>query len=95
MTQTIHVNRRAHERFPVSWPIRLMLQEALLVGRVVDVSEQGLCVLTAPTGALKQGLSCRIEMVLSEIQTVTCNAEVRHVTDALVGLRTSERFKFS
>ena len=79
----------------VSLPVRIFIDDALVIGRAVDVSEEGLCVLTAPTGALKQGRSCRVELVLSEIKTVACNAEVRHVTDALVGLRTYERFKFS
>jgi hypothetical protein len=87
-------NRRAHARMPVSWPVRLLLDDVLLIGRAVDVSEQGLCVLTAPTGALKRGQSCRVEMVLSAIQTVSCTAEVRHVTDALVGLMTHEQLRF-
>jgi hypothetical protein len=93
LSQSSRVDRRAHERFTVSWPIRLMLDEALLIGRAVDVSEQGLCVLTAPTDALRQGQSCRVELVLTQIQSVTCTAEVRHVTDALVGLQTRERLR--
>ncbi len=84
-------NRRAYERFPVSWPARLLIDETLVIGRAADISEQGLCVLTAPTDALKRGQCCRVELVLSEIQTVACTADVRHVTDALVGLQTRER----
>ncbi len=88
-------NRRAHDRIPVSWPVRFLLDDTRLLGRALDVSEEGLCVLTAPTDALKPGRSYHLLMVLSRSQTISCTAEVRHVTDGLVGLRTQERFRFT
>jgi len=48
----------------VSWPVRFLLDDTRLLGRALDVSEEGLCVLTAPTDALKQGRSYHILMVL-------------------------------
>jgi len=41
----------------------MWVDEQMLVGRAVDISEQGLCVITAPTDALKRGACYRIDMV--------------------------------
>ena len=79
----------------MSWPVRFLLDDTRLLGRALDVSEEGLCVLTAPTDALKPGRSYHLLMVLSRSQTISCTAEVRHVTNGLVGLRTQERFRFT
>jgi hypothetical protein len=69
----------------------MWVDETMLVGRAIDVSERGLCVLTAPTDALKRGDCYRVDVVVSADQSFSCQGEVRHVTDALVGLRTVER----
>jgi len=73
----------------------MWVDEDMLVGRAVDVSEQGLCVITAPTDALKRGACYRIDMVVNAEDQVSVQAEVRHVTSSLVGLRTVERLKLT
>jgi len=88
-------DRREHPRTTVSWPVRMWVDEQMIVGRAVDVSEQGLCVITAPTDALKRGACYRIDMVVSAEDQVSLQAEVRHVTSSLVGLRTVERLKLT
>ena len=95
MTNTNVKERREHPRTTVSWPVRMWVDEEMLVGRAVDVSEQGLCVITAPTEALKRGSCYRIDMVVGAEQQVSLQAEVRHVTSSLVGLRTIERLKLT
>ena len=87
--------RREYPRTNVSWPVRMWVDEELLVGRALDISEQGLCVLTAPTDALKRGVCYRIDMVVGAEQQVSVQGEVRHVTSSVVGLRTVERLKLS
>ena len=87
--------RREHARTTVSWPVRMWVDEELLVGRALDISEQGLCVLTAPTDALKRGVCYRIDMVVGAEQQISVQGEVRHVTSSIVGLRTVERLKLS
>lgn len=93
MARTSGRERREHSRTEVSWPVRLWVDEDMLVGRALDVSEQGLCVLTAPTEALKRGVCYRIDMVVGAEQQVSLQGEVRHVTSSLVGMRTVERLK--
>jgi len=88
-------DRREHPRTTVSWPVRMWVDEQMIVGRAVDVSEQGLCVITAPTDALKRGACYRIDMVVNAEDQVSLQAEVRHVTSSLVGLRTVERLKLT
>jgi len=88
-------DRRVHPRREVSWPVRLWVDDTMLVGRAVDVSEQGLCVITAPTGELKRGTCYRIDVVVGADAQFSCQGEVRHVTASLVGLRTLERLKVS
>jgi len=73
----------------------MWVDEQMLVGRAVDISEQGLCVITAPTDALKRGACYRIDMVVNAEDQVSVQAEVRHVTSSLVGLRTVERLKLT
>ena len=95
MARTSVKERREHPRTTVSWPVRMWVDEDMLVGRAVDVSEQGLCVITAPTEALKRGTCYRIDMVVGAEQQVSLQGEVRHVTSALVGIRTVERLKLT
>jgi hypothetical protein len=79
----------------VSWPVRLWNEDEVLVGRAVDMSEQGLCIVTAPTEALKRGDSYRVELMVGPSAQFACTGEIRHVTSsalsALVGIRTRER----
>jgi hypothetical protein len=95
VAKTTVKDRREHPRTTVSWPVRMWVDEQMLVGRAVDISEQGLCVITAPTDALKRGACYRIDMVVSAEDQVSLQAEVRHVTSSLVGLRTVERLKLT
>ena len=95
MTRTSVKDRREHPRTTVSWPVRMWVDEQMIVGRAVDISEQGLCVITAPTDALKRGSCYRIDMVVNAEDEVSVQAEVRHVTSSLVGLRTVERLKLT
>jgi hypothetical protein len=83
--------RRRYPRTRVSWPVRLAIDDNLLVGRAIDVSEQGLCIVTAPTGSLKRGQSCRLNVILNAVDAFSCNAEIRYVGDAMVGVQTAER----
>ena len=80
--------RREDPRTNVSWPVRMWVDEELLVGRALNITEQGLCVLTAPTDALKRGACYRIDMVVGAEQQVS-------VPPPLVGLRTVERLKLT
>ena len=79
----------------VSWPVRLWNEDEVLVGRAIDMSEQGLCIVTAPTEALKRGDSYRVELMVGPSAQIACTGEIRHVTSsalsALVGIRTRER----
>lgn len=83
--------RRIHPRVPVSWPVRLWIDETLILGRAIDVSEQGLCVITAPTDAIKRGDSYRVDVVVAAADPVSLTAEVRYVSEPVIGLRTRER----
>lgn len=93
MAKTNVHERREHPRTEVSWPVRMWVDEQMLIGRALDVSEQGLCVLTAPTEALKRGECYRIDMVVGAEQQVTLQGEVRYLGSSMVGLRTVERLK--
>ena len=88
-------DRRIHPRIVVSWPVRLWNEDEVLVGRAIDMSEQGLCIVTAPTEALKRGDSYRVELMVGPSAQIACTGEIRHVTssalNALIGIRTRER----
>jgi hypothetical protein len=86
-------DRREHARIPVSWPVRLWIDDSLVIGRAVNVSEHGLCVITAPTQALKRGEWYRVDVVIGPEGEITLNAEVRYAAEAVVGLRTKERLQ--
>ena len=95
MSPTDVKDRRVYPRIVVSWPVRLWNEDEVLVGRAVDMSEQGLCILTAPTEALKRGDSYRVELMVGPSAQIACTGEIRHVThsnlNALIGIRTRER----
>ena len=95
MSQTDVKDRRIHPRIVVSWPVRLWNEDEVLVGRTIDVSEQGLCIVTAPTEALRRGDSYRVELMVGPSAQVACTGEIRHVTssqlNSLIGIRTRER----
>ena len=88
------IERRVHPRVPVSWPVRLWVNDVAVAGRTVDVSEQGLCiVLSARTAWIDIGSSYRVDIIMGPKHEVTVNAEVRYLADAVVGLRTKQRLK--
>jgi hypothetical protein len=88
------LERRVHPRVPVSWPVRLWVDNVVVTGRTVDVSEQGLCVLlSARTAWINIGGSYRLDIIMGPKHEVTVNAEVRYLADAVVGLRTKQRLK--
>jgi len=88
------IERRVHPRVPVSWPVRLWVDDVAVAGRTVDVSEQGLCVvLSARTAWINIGGSYRVDIIMGPKHEVTVSAEVRYLADAVVGLRTKQRLK--
>jgi hypothetical protein len=95
MVKTSVTERRRHPRTEVSWPVQMWVYDDMLIGRAVDVSEQGLCIITAPTHALKRGESYRIDVVMGAEQRFSLQGEVRHVSSSVVGLRTVERLKLT
>jgi hypothetical protein len=88
-------DRRVHPRVAVSWPARLWNEDEVLVGRAIDMSAQGLCIVTAPTEAIKRGDSYRVELMVGPSAQIACTGEIRHITNsalnALIGIRTRER----
>lgn len=84
-------DRRRAPRLAAAWPSSIVTDDAILVGRTVDVSEYGVCVVTAPTTALKAGNSYRIELVGASGSAISTVAEVRHVSARGIGLRTRDR----
>lgn len=80
--------RRRHPRFPVSWPVRLWLDDEPLLGHVEDASQHGLWVSVAPTAGLRLGKICSIEVLSDEHGSFTAAAEIRHVTGRRIGLET-------
>lgn len=88
------IERREHPRVPVSWPVRLWVDDVAVNGRTVDVSEQGLCILlSARTTWINIGGSYRVDIIMGPKHEVTVHAEVRYLADAVVGLRTQQRLK--
>lgn len=80
--------RRRHPRIPVSWPVRLWVDDEPLLGRAEDASRNGLWVTVAPTTALKLGKACWIDVLSEEIGSFTVAGEVRHIAGRRVGLET-------
>ena len=81
--------RRRHPRIPVSWAVRISVDDETIVGRAHDASRHGLWVTVAPTTALKIGKSCWIDVLSEEIGRFTVAGEVRHVAGRRVGLETT------
>jgi hypothetical protein len=86
--------RRIHPRVPISWPVRLHVEGAVVSGRTVDVSEQGLCiVLSGRPDKIEVGAPYRVDIIMGPKHEVSVTAEVRYLADAVVGLRTRQRLK--
>ena len=85
--------RRSAPRRPVSWPVRMWIDERPVPGRAIDASEQGLCVLAAPPRDLRRGESCRIDVLVGTTQRLALVGEIRHVESSLVRLRTVQRLR--
>jgi hypothetical protein len=83
--------RRRESRWAAEWPSRVWTDDAVLVGATVDVSDFGLCFVSAPTAALKIGTCYRIEVVGSSGEAIATVAEVRHISARGVGFRTQNR----
>ena len=83
--------RRRDVRLAASGPSHVWTDGGLLVGRTVDVSDHGLCFVSAPTTALKVGDCYRIEIVGASGTSISTVAEVRHISARGVGLQTRER----
>ena len=83
--------RRRDSRWAVEWPSRVWTYESVLVGATVDVSDFGLCFVSAPTAALRVGECYRIEVVGGSGEAIATVAEVRHISVRGVGLRTQDR----
>ena len=81
--------RRRNPRIPVSWAIRISVDDETILGRAEDASRNGLWVTVAPTTALKLGKPCWIDILSEEIGRFTVAGEVRHVAGRRVGLETT------
>lgn len=82
--------RRAHPRRPVQWPARVWIGADTIVGLAIDVSEQGLCIATAPTSSVKVGHSYRVELLADQGAEIAFNGEVRHVGERRIGVYTAQ-----
>ena len=80
--------RRRHPRVPVTWPVRLWVDDEPLLGRAEDASRHGLWVTLTPTTALKPGKICFIDVLSDEAGSFTVAGEVRHITGRRIGLET-------
>jgi hypothetical protein len=88
------LERRLHPRVPISWPVRLHVEDTIVSGRTVDVSEQGLCiVVSGRPDKIQVGAPYRIDIIMGPKHEVSVTAEVRYLADAVVGLRTRQRLK--
>ena len=82
--------RRRYPRIPAAWPVRVGVGQDLVVGQTIDVSQYGLCVITAPTGLLKEGNCYRVEVVASMGEEVVVLGSVRHIGQRGIGIETTE-----
>lgn len=81
--------RRRFLRIPVSWPVRLWVDDEALLGRAEDASRHGLWVTVSPTTSLKLGKVCWIDVLSEEFGSFTVAGEVRHIAGRRVGLETT------
>ena len=78
--------RRRQPRTPIAWPVRLWIDDELVVGRALDASPYGICVATAPTVDLKVGHSYRVSVLASGQDDLDCLGLVRWVGERGAGL---------
>lgn len=78
MQQAASTERRRYPRTLVSWPVRLWIDGIALDGTAQDVSEHGICVVTAPTAAVKLGSSYRIDVLAGGGAPRSIVADARH-----------------
>jgi PilZ domain-containing protein len=83
--------RRRHPRTPVSWPIRLWAEGAVIDGRAQDVSVHGICIATAPTAAVKLGASYRIDVLAGVGPPHIVVADARHADSGRIGFESDLR----
>ena len=62
----------------MSWPVRLSADGVGLDGTAEDVSVRGICIVTAPTAAVKLGSSYRIDVLAGLGAPRSVVAEARH-----------------
>ncbi len=86
--------RRRHPRVPVTWPVRLWVDQESILGHTEDVSPSGLCVVVAPTSVVKLGKSYRVDVLAGDREPFSLVAEARHVDDRRVGFETDRRVPF-
>jgi hypothetical protein len=81
--------RRRHPRVPVSWPVRVWVDDEALLGHAEDASRHGLWVTVPLTTSLKLGKTCWIDILSEELGSFTVAGEVRYVSGRRVGLETT------
>src|SRR5262245_52216975 len=81
--------RRRHPRIPVSWPVRLWVDDEPLLGRAEDASRNGLWVTVPSSTALRLGKICWVDVLSDELGSFTVAGEVRHVNGRRIGLETT------
>jgi PilZ domain len=81
--------RRRHPRIPVSWPVRVWVDDEAILGRAEDASRHGLWVTIPQTTSLKLGKVCWIDILSEELGSFTVAGEIRHVAGRRVGLETT------
>ena len=92
------LERRRFSRYAVAWPVRLWLNEhVMLRGQTTDASVKGMRIVldSPPPEALKVGERYRVEVMPDRGDRFVCLAEVRHVSDAGVGLENLEEVPLS
>ena len=70
--------RRRYTRTTVTWPVRLWVDGASVDGTAHDVSPRGICIATAPTAAVKVGVSYRIDVLAGRGAWKSVVADARH-----------------
>ena len=83
--------RREYPRFPAAWPVEISVEQYLLVGRAVDVSEYGICVAAAPSALLRVGDCYRVEVLAGDGARMGGTGEVRYIGEDRFGLKMHER----
>ena len=84
------VERRRHQRTPVSWLVRLWAGAEPVVGHAVDAGAHGLCVGNLPIAALTVGQSYRLEVLTGADGEFPCTGKVLYFSDRGVSFRIDE-----